>query len=76
VSWLAILRGRGPGRRAGGCQGCRHFANDPAVIEAALPGLAILSSAHASVRGGDGLCAHHGRLVDGSMRCALFAGDV
>jgi hypothetical protein len=38
------------------CRFCVHFSNDPAAIEAAIPGLAAMSSAYASVRGDDGLC--------------------
>jgi hypothetical protein len=67
--WATLWRG-GAGRD--GCQGCAHFLTDPPALEAALPGLAILSSAHASVRGGDGLCLAHGRLTNGQRRCAAF----
>ena len=66
MNWLT-------GNKGEGCQGCAHFLTDPALIEAALPGLAILSSAHASVRGQDGLCVLHDRLIDGRRRCASFA---
>ncbi len=38
------------------CGGCRHFANEPAEVEAVLPGLGAFGSAHASVRHEDGIC--------------------
>jgi hypothetical protein len=64
-----VLRPHGEGE---GCRGCRHFRSDPAWLEAALPGLTILSSGHASVRDGDGLCLYHDCLTDGKRRCAGF----
>jgi predicted adenine nucleotide alpha hydrolase (AANH) superfamily ATPase len=74
MRWLETWRGLHQGRKGGErCQDCRHFSSDPAALEAALPGLAILSSAHASVRSGDGLCLFHDRLIDGGRRCASFA---
>jgi hypothetical protein len=41
------------------CGQCRHFRNDPAVIEATFKGLSAMSSGHASVRAHDGLCDLH-----------------
>jgi hypothetical protein len=38
------------------CRDCAHFKNDPAHIEAAYPGLTIMSSGFASVRDQDGFC--------------------
>jgi hypothetical protein len=49
-----------------------HFRNDPAALEAALPGLNSLSSARASVRADDGLCGRHERLVGVRASCADF----
>lgn len=54
------------------CFSCRHFCDDPAAVERALPGLAALSSAHASVRGRDGLCLLHDVVTNGARRCAQF----
>jgi len=51
------------------CGNCRHFNAEPAVLERALPGLAALSSAFASVRAEDGLCARHARYVAASSIC-------
>lgn len=55
------------------CENCRHFRNDAGFLENALAGLASLSSAHASVRTDDGLCAHHARYVGAQASCADFA---
>ena len=38
------------------CRDCAYFQNDPALIEAAYPGLSIMSSGFASVRDQDGFC--------------------
>ena len=58
---------------AASCLNCRHFNQAPVDIEAALPGLAALSSAYAAVRAGDGLCAVRDRYVAASSVCASFA---
>jgi hypothetical protein len=55
------------------CLRCKHFEHAPAQIEAALPGLASLSSAYAAVRADDGICAVHERYVAASSVCAAFA---
>jgi hypothetical protein len=55
--------------RAQTCIGCRFFLHEPHALERALPGLASLSSAYASVRGNDGLCAVHDRYVAASSSC-------
>ncbi len=55
------------------CFGCAHFCDDPARIEAALPGLAALSSAHAYVRAQDGLCLAFDHVINGRRRCAAFS---
>jgi hypothetical protein len=54
------------------CCACLHFANDPAMLESALPGLAALSSARAASRADDGLCRHHDRHVLPTASCAAF----
>ena len=56
---------------AGGprCGSCRYFEGDPHALEAALPGLTVLSSALGSVRGDDGLCDLHGRMVRARAGC-------
>jgi hypothetical protein len=54
------------------CGACRHFRNDPAYLEAAIPGLSSLSSAAASVRADDGLCLRHGRYLAASRSCSDF----
>lgn len=52
------------------CRQCVHFENRASALEAALPGLDILSSAHASVRADDGICAFHARYVAASSICS------
>jgi hypothetical protein len=54
------------------CGVCRHFRNDPAYLEAAMPGLASLSSASASVRVDDGICLRHDRYLGAERSCADF----
>jgi hypothetical protein len=54
------------------CTHCRHFNPAPADIEAAFPGLWSLSSAYASVRADDGICAVHDRYVAASSVCAVY----
>lgn len=55
------------------CLSCGHFCDDPAAVERALPGLAVLSSAYASVRGRDGLCVLHEVVTNGARGCADFS---
>jgi hypothetical protein len=55
------------------CANCRHFRDTAAEIEAALPGLRTLSSAHAAVRADDGLCRLHDRYLSARSRCAAHA---
>jgi hypothetical protein len=55
------------------CLGCGHFLNAPAPLEAAMPGLSSLSSAHAAVRCDDGICAVHDRYVSADSVCSSFA---
>lgn len=54
------------------CGACGHFRNDPAFLEAAIPGFASLSSADASVRADDGLCLLHDRYLGAAASCAAF----
>ncbi len=56
-----------------GCRDCRHFRNGAAALEAALPGLRTLSSAYASVRCADGLCAVHDRYVAADYACSAHS---
>jgi len=55
------------------CPRCRHFIDDPQQLEAALPGLTILSSAWGSTRGDAGLCDCHGTWQDPETGCSDFA---
>jgi hypothetical protein len=54
------------------CLDCSQFNSAPLDVEAALPGLASLSSGYAAVRANDGLCARHDRYVAASSICAQF----
>ena len=51
------------------CLTCRHFDNDPRRLEAVFRGLSALSSADASVRADDGLCALHDRYLAAAASC-------
>jgi hypothetical protein len=55
------------------CGGCRHFCNEPLALEAASPGLAVLSSGFAAVRAQDGLCSALQRYVSVGSGCARHA---
>jgi len=65
------MRSVPPDRR--NCAGCDHFRNDPAYLEATVPGLASFGSGWASVRADDGLCLRHGRHAGARGCCAAFA---
>jgi hypothetical protein len=54
------------------CGGCGHFVDDPARIEALIPGLTAMGSARASVRGDDGICGVHDRIVTARDWCDRF----
>ena len=61
------------------CAHCTHFRNQPEYLERAIPGLSSMSSAYASVRGEDGICAKHERYLSARSSCsdfAVFAVDV
>ena len=60
------------GLHAARCALCRSFQASAQGIEAQLPGLRILSSAFASVRASDGLCARHERYVSAASGCEAF----
>jgi hypothetical protein len=51
------------------CRTCRHFSDSAPAIEAAMPGLASLSSAYAAVRSDDGVCGVHHRLIGAAWSC-------
>ena len=58
------------------CGSCGHFRNDPAYLEAALPGLTVLSSAYASVVAEDGICLRHDRYLGVSSACGDWREDL
>jgi hypothetical protein len=46
------------------CQHCANFNDDPAFIEAAIPGLTSFGSAYSSARGYAGICSVFDRFMD------------
>jgi hypothetical protein len=67
------LRARAPGgAQTPRCAACGHFRNDPAFLEAAIPGWASLGSAHGATRADDGLCLRHDRYLSARAGCADF----
>jgi len=54
------------------CDRCRHFMDDPARMEAELPGIQILGSMYGSSRGDSGFCAVHARFASPGDCCAAF----
>jgi hypothetical protein len=54
------------------CRSCAHFRNDPTYLEGVFAGLASMSSAHASVRGDDGICRRHDRYLGAACWCSDF----
>ena len=56
------------------CLTCANFRNDPAALEAAMPGLTSLSSANNAARADDGLCLKHDRYVSAGASCVDFVG--
>ena len=55
------------------CGHCDSFRGDAKDLELLLPGLAALSSGHASVRSDDGICVRHDRFVAAKSSCADFS---
>jgi hypothetical protein len=49
------------------CQHCAHFNDDPAFIEAEIPGLTSFGSAYSSARGHAGICQKSDRFMDPVM---------
>ena len=49
------------------CQQCVHFDDDPASIEAEIPGLTSFGSAYSSARGHAGICREFDRFMDPVM---------
>jgi hypothetical protein len=55
------------------CRNCVHFIDEPARIEALIPGLTAMGSARASVRADDGICAVHDVMVSARDWCEKFS---
>jgi hypothetical protein len=56
------------------CQQCRHFVDDPLLLERQLPGVLVLSSTYGSTRGDSGICTVFGTLQDPEAACDRFEG--
>lgn len=54
------------------CRDCKFFIHDPAGLERALPGLAILSSAYGAARGATGLCERRDLFLTPAPACPQF----
>jgi hypothetical protein len=54
------------------CANCRHFVDDPEVLERELPGINILSSTMGDTRGDQGICTFHEQLLAPTMTCENF----
>jgi hypothetical protein len=54
------------------CASCQHFSQEPQEIEAQMPGIRSLGSAHASVCASDGICRRHDRYLAASSSCAEY----
>ena len=54
------------------CIDCGFFQNDPAMLEAAFPGLNSLSSAYSSVRAESGICGRLDLFVSSRYGCSFF----
>jgi hypothetical protein len=54
------------------CVRCASFVNEPASIEALIPGLTAMGSAWASVRSDDGICTVHDLMVSARDTCGRF----
>ena len=55
------------------CANCTHFQGDPGAIEAAIPGMTAMGSAHASVRSSDGICLLRDIYLSARSGCGRFA---
>jgi hypothetical protein len=64
--------GRRPAHLWPVCANCAFFVTQAAQLEARLPGLNSLASGFASVRGDDGFCDRHERLLGAASACRDF----
>jgi hypothetical protein len=56
------------------CRSCAHFDDDPAHLEAEVPGILIFGSAYSSARGHAGMCRKLDRFLDPVLadRCPSY----
>lgn len=62
--------------RGAQCVCCVHWADDPALLEARVAGLASFGSAYGASVGESRLCLRHDRLTQPVDRCAAFVDRV
>jgi len=62
----------GNAQRGATCRDCRYFIAEPRLLEEAIPGLGILSSAFGSVRADTALCDHDGVFITAMLACRNF----
>ncbi|MEK6775715.1 MAG: hypothetical protein AABY87_02390 [bacterium] len=58
------------------CLSCEYFSNDPRRLEQEIPGLNILSSAYASVRGEAGICRRYDLFLDPREKCPEYQAQI
>ncbi|WP_310632206.1 hypothetical protein [Paraburkholderia sp.] len=63
---------RSRGAQCVGCARCVHWADDRALLEARIAGLASFGSAYGASVGESRLCLRHDRLTQPADRCAVF----
>lgn len=62
--------------RGAQCVRCVHWADDRALLEARIAGLASFGSAYGASVGESRLCLRHDRLTQPADRCAAFVESV
>jgi hypothetical protein len=54
------------------CRDCAHFRNDPAYLEAQMPGWSSLGSAWGATRAEDGICVLRDLYLAATRSCDRF----
>lgn len=69
---MSMNNGAADSARRPQCGQCAHWAEDRAVLEARIAGLASFGSAYGASVGQSRLCLRHDRLTQPEDRCAVF----
>lgn len=70
----AAPKSTGPAEALRRCGSCRHFCNDPELLECQLfPGLSSLGSGRGSVKAQDGVCSMKGLYLSFYDLCPEFS---